>query len=175
MLSGMGGVVWHLGLQLCIAAALLFGGGRGRGKKRFWNRTTVQRQVHACAQFSFTDPSVCSPRSCDCPFPGPKNQYSWLPMPSLGDWAHTGQAEHQKKCSHCPRSLLYDLTLISCSEVCYNRVRTWWGRSDAVSAIEVLASNVFIWCIEQGIIQWCMNPVLVSFLYRVLWQLELPE
>ncbi|XP_041257949.1 interleukin-9 receptor-like [Onychostruthus taczanowskii] len=28
--SGMGGVVWHLGLQLCIAAALLFGGGRGR-------------------------------------------------------------------------------------------------------------------------------------------------
>ncbi|XP_016157313.1 PREDICTED: interleukin-9 receptor-like [Ficedula albicollis] len=30
ILSGMGGVVWQLGLQLCIAAALLFGGGRGR-------------------------------------------------------------------------------------------------------------------------------------------------
>lgn len=26
--------MWHLGLQLCIAAALLFGGGRGRGKRR---------------------------------------------------------------------------------------------------------------------------------------------
>lgn len=26
--------MWHLRLQLCIAAALLFGGGRGRGKRR---------------------------------------------------------------------------------------------------------------------------------------------
>lgn len=26
--------MWQLGLQLCIAAALFFGGGRGRGKRR---------------------------------------------------------------------------------------------------------------------------------------------
>lgn len=26
--------MWQLGLQLCIAAVLLFGGGRGRGKRR---------------------------------------------------------------------------------------------------------------------------------------------
>lgn len=26
--------MWHLGLHLCIAAVLLFGGGRGRGKRR---------------------------------------------------------------------------------------------------------------------------------------------
>lgn len=60
--------MWHLRLQLCIAAALLFGGGRGRGKRR--SGIGPLRQAHICAQFSFTDPSVCNPRSCDYPVPG---------------------------------------------------------------------------------------------------------